>query len=234
MRRTSSATLELPEDTRSCYIVFPYLVYGEPTPSCLSIVGLRVVQQVATLESCETFLFSSDFSEPYISRPISCCIISVLLPVLARVHLLVIFLHCMLQSSVALPLCGGSSCCWGLGALAYLYFACRVFMAFHADQCGLEGGTENGVSSLGSCVPSTEELYLPCYLTQLPWHLYVASGGLESVFSFSRTNCLTRLSSLVYLGFGITVFLLLGQLPVKANEFGPHWLCIRWPSNFGP
>ena len=83
-----------------------------------------------------------------LSRPISCCFISVLLPVLARVHLLVMFLHCMLQSSVALPLCGGSSwprysehtllctadqnhllghrhpCCWGLGALAYLYFAC--------------------------------------------------------------------------------------------------------------
>ena len=48
----------------------------------------------------------------------------------------------MLQSSVALPLCGGSSplyvvsadtnhllghrhsCCWGLEALAYLYLAC--------------------------------------------------------------------------------------------------------------
>ena len=30
----------------------------------------------------------------------------------------------------------------------------------------------------------------------------------------------TTLSSLIYLGFGITVFLLLGQLPVKANP--PH------------
>ena len=33
----------------------------------MSIVGLRVVQQVTTLEGCETFLFSSDFSEPYIT-----------------------------------------------------------------------------------------------------------------------------------------------------------------------
>ena len=44
--------------------VFPFLVYEEDY-TCLSIVGLRVVQQVATVESCETFLFSSDFSEPY-------------------------------------------------------------------------------------------------------------------------------------------------------------------------
>ena len=103
MRRISSATLELPARGYSCYIVFPFLVYEE-TYTCLSIVGLRVVQQVATLESCETFLFSSDFSEPYHVRPISCCFLSVHLPVLARVHLLVMFLHCMLQSSVALPL----------------------------------------------------------------------------------------------------------------------------------
>ena len=48
----------------SCYVVFRFLVYEEAY-TCLSIVGLRVVQQVATLESCETFLFSSDFSEPY-------------------------------------------------------------------------------------------------------------------------------------------------------------------------
>ena len=60
MRRTSSATPR----GYSCYVVFPFLVYEE-TYTCLSIVGLRVVQQVATLESCENFLFASDFSEPY-------------------------------------------------------------------------------------------------------------------------------------------------------------------------
>ena len=39
--------------------------FYEEAYTCLSIVGLRVVQQVATLESCETVLFSSYFSEPY-------------------------------------------------------------------------------------------------------------------------------------------------------------------------
>ena len=89
----------------SCYVVFPFLVY-EDAYTCLSIVGLRVVQQVATLESCETFLFSSDFYEPY---HIPFHVVFFQFSVLARVHLFVIFLHCMLQSSVALPLCGGSS-----------------------------------------------------------------------------------------------------------------------------
>ena len=44
-----------------------------------------------------------------LSRPIVCCFLSVLLPVLARVHLLVMFLHCLWQSSVALTLCCGTS-----------------------------------------------------------------------------------------------------------------------------
>ena len=35
--------------------------------------------------------------------------LSYLLPVLARVNPLIMFLHCMLQSVVALPLCDGSS-----------------------------------------------------------------------------------------------------------------------------
>ena len=63
MRRTGSATLELPEDTL-VMLAFHFFFYEE-TYTCLSIVGLRVVQQVATLESCETFLFSSDFSVAY-------------------------------------------------------------------------------------------------------------------------------------------------------------------------
>ena len=62
MRRTSSVTLEFPEDTL-VMLSFNVLVYEEAY-TCVSIVGLRVVQQVATLESCETFLFSSDFTEP--------------------------------------------------------------------------------------------------------------------------------------------------------------------------
>ena len=60
MRRTSSATLELPEDTL-VMLSFHFLFMRKPTPACPLLV-----QQVATLESCsKTFLFSSDFSEPY-------------------------------------------------------------------------------------------------------------------------------------------------------------------------
>ena len=67
-----------------------------------------------------------------LSRPISCCFISVLLPVLARVHLLVMFLHSMLffltQRFIAPHVVSADPnhllghrhpCCWGLGDLAY-------------------------------------------------------------------------------------------------------------------
>ena len=53
MRRTSYAIVEL-----SGNAVFPFLVYEE-TYTCLSIVGLRVVQQVATLESARVVKLSS-------------------------------------------------------------------------------------------------------------------------------------------------------------------------------
>ena len=43
---------------------FPCLVYKEAY-ACLTVVCLRVVHQVATLESGETFLSSSDFFDPY-------------------------------------------------------------------------------------------------------------------------------------------------------------------------
>ena len=112
----------------------PFLVYGE-TYTCLSIVGLRVVQQVATLDSCENFpLFFGHLRA--LSRPISCCFISVLLPVLARVHLLVMFLHSMLlflaQRFTEPPVVSTDPnhllghrhpCCWGLGNLAYTMHA---------------------------------------------------------------------------------------------------------------
>ena len=57
-------TLEFPEFMYSCYGGFPFLGYEEAY-TCLPIVGFRVVKQVATLESSETLLVSSDFSEPY-------------------------------------------------------------------------------------------------------------------------------------------------------------------------
>ena len=107
MRRTSSATLELPEGIL-VMLSFHFLFTRKPTPAC-PIVGLRVVHQVATLESCENFLFASDFSEPF-HVPFDVVFFRFFFQFLhTSVHLLVMFLHCMFQSSVALPSCGGSS-----------------------------------------------------------------------------------------------------------------------------
>ena len=123
---------------------------------------------------------------------------------------------------------------WGPWLICTLYAGFHG-LSFHAGQCGLEGGTEIGVPSIGSCVsalqvlpvlllkpeqegvdtgspsldrcvPITEGLYLPCYLTQLLASL-CSIGWFGIEFSFSWTNCLTRTSSLVYPGVGITVFL---------------------------
>ena len=188
----------------------------------MSIVGLRVVRQMATLESCETFLFSSDFSEPC-HVPFHIVLFQFYLPVLARAHILVnvltlyvaifsrsplVWWFFLTQRFLAPPVCslGGpeppprsqTSMLLGTGGLGIFVLCMLVFhgLPFHADQCGLEGGTEIGVPSIGSCVPSTEEFYLPCYLTQL-------------------------LASLCSIGwFGICVFLLLDQLPYQADELG--------------
>ena len=76
----------------------------------------------------------------------------------------------MTQRFLAPPVCslGGSeprprsqtSMLLGSGGLGIFVLCMLVFhgLPFHADQCGLEGDTEIGVPSLGSCVPSTEEL----------------------------------------------------------------------------
>ena len=63
MRRTSSATLEFPEDTL-VMLSFHFLFTRKPTPACPLLTSELPTMQVATLESCESFLFSSDFSEP--------------------------------------------------------------------------------------------------------------------------------------------------------------------------
>ena len=44
---------------------FHFLFMRKPTLACPLLASECYVQQVATLESCETFLFSSDFSESY-------------------------------------------------------------------------------------------------------------------------------------------------------------------------
>ena len=66
MRRTSSATLEFPDDTL-VIVVFPFIVYEEAY-TCLSIVGLRVVQQVTTLESGKLSSFLRTFPSPNTSH----------------------------------------------------------------------------------------------------------------------------------------------------------------------
>ena len=58
IHRTSSATLDTLVMLSFCVSCLRERLH------MLSIVGLIVVQQEATFESCETFLFSSDFSEP--------------------------------------------------------------------------------------------------------------------------------------------------------------------------
>ena len=105
MRRTSSATLEFPEDTL-VMLSFHFLFTRKPTPSCPLLASewysrcplWRVVKLSSFLQTSPSPI-KSHFM----------LLISVLRPVLARVHLLVMFLHYMLKSSVALPSYGGSS-----------------------------------------------------------------------------------------------------------------------------
>ena len=101
MRRTGSVTLKFPE----VYIVmlsFHFLFMRKPT---LSVVCLRVVQKVATRQSVETFLFSSDLFGNYqipMMFPFSS------FPVLVRALILVIFLLCCDLQSLHLT-CGDAS-----------------------------------------------------------------------------------------------------------------------------
>ena len=51
-----------------CYVVFSFLVYEE-AHTCLFVVGLRVIKQVATLESGVTFsCFLCTFPNPMMSN----------------------------------------------------------------------------------------------------------------------------------------------------------------------
>ena len=105
MPRTSYATLELPEDVL-VMLSFPFLFTRKPTPACPLLSSewysrwprWRVVKLSSFLRTSP-----SPITSHFMLFSFS------ILPVLARVHILVMFLHCMLQSSVALPLCGGSS-----------------------------------------------------------------------------------------------------------------------------
>ena len=191
MRRTNSATLELPEDTL-VMLSFHFLFTRTPTPACPLLASERYsmwpLWRVVKLSS---FLRTSP-------SPITSHFISV-----DPNHLLG---H-------------RHPSCWGLGALADLNFACwfswatlplwpmRVGRRYRNCSKGLsicpvlnpeQGGVEFGAPGLGICVPTTEELYLPCCLTQL----------------------LAALRSIGW--FGMCVFLLLDQLPYQAVELGLH------------
>ena len=47
---------------------------------------------------------------------------------------------------------------------------------------------EFGAPSLGSCVPSTAELYLPCYLT--PLFAYLCSNSIRDLVGYKRHTLL--------------------------------------------
>ena len=142
---------------------FHFLFTRKPTPACPLLASEWYSRwplwRVVKLSSC-----LRTFPSPTTSH-----FMTVLLLFLARVHLLVMFLLCCnLQSlspcvvvlldpeilSTTLYVVSVDPnhllghmrpCCWGLGALAYLYFACWF-------SCGLEGGTDIGVPSLGIIV----------------------------------------------------------------------------------
>ena len=143
MRRTSSCCSGIPGGY-SCYVVFQFLVYEEAY-TCLSVVGPRVVGQVATLESCETFVFFRTSPNPITphcmllsaSSSSSSCTCSSFSNVLYIVccnfqSTPLVWWFFLTQRLLAPPVCslGGPeppprhAYCWGLGALAYLYFAC--------------------------------------------------------------------------------------------------------------
>ena len=234
MRRTSSVTLELPEDTL-VMLSLHFLFKRKPTPACPLLASewyskrrlWRVVKLSSFLRTSPSSI-SSHFMLYYFSSSSSSCTCSsfsnvrtLYVAIFSRSP--IVWWFVLTQRFSAPPVCslGGpeppprsqTSMLLGTGGLVLCMLVFHG-LPFHADQCGLEGGTEIGVPSLGSCVPSTEELYLPCYLTQLLASL--CSIGWFGICVFLLLDQLPYQA-----GFGITVFLLLGQLPVKANEFGP-------------
>ena len=207
MRRTSYATLEFPEDTLvmlSSHVLFT----SKPPPACpllaLEWYSMWPLWRVVKLSSflrtslspimSHFMLFSFSYSSSSWAFSYFNNVLTLYVAIFSRSPLVLWF---FLTQILLAPLYVVSadpnhllghrhSCCWGLEALAYLYLHAGFHgLPFHTGQCGLEGGTEIGVPSPGSCVPS----YLPCYLTQL-------------------------LASLCSIGwFGIWVVLLLDHLP---------------------
>ena len=151
MRITSSATQEFPEDTL-VMLSFHFLFMRKPTPACPLLASEWYSRwplwRVVKLSS---FLRTS----PSSITLVSCCFLSVLLPVLALVYILVMFLNCMLRSSVDPNHLLGhrihADWDWRPWLICTLHAGFHG-LPFHAGPCGLEGGTKIGVPSLGSCV----------------------------------------------------------------------------------
>ena len=113
---------------------FHFLFTGKPIPACPLLASEWYSRWPLWIVVKNCPLFFGHLRA--LSRPISCCFISVLLPVLARVHLLVMFLHSMLffltQRFIAPHVVSADPnhllghrhpCCWGLGDLAYTMHA---------------------------------------------------------------------------------------------------------------
>ena len=178
MRMTRSATLGLPEDTL-VMLSFHILFTRKPTPAFLASewYSKRRLWRVVKLSS---FLRSSQspiFLQVFITCSSFSNVLTLYVAIFSRSP--IVWWFFLTQRILAPPVCslGGpepppraqTSMLLGTGGLGIFVLCMLVFhgLPFHAVQCGLEGGTEIGVPSLGSCVPSTEELYLSCYLTQL-------------------------------------------------------------------
>ena len=151
MRRTSSATLELPEDTL-VMLSFHFLFTRKPTPACPLLASewyskrrlWRVVKLSSFLQPSPSPI-TSHFILYYFSSSSSSCtcssvsnVLTLYVAIFSRSPIVLWFFltQIFLARVVAPPppyvfsadpnhlLGHRHPCCWGLGALAYLYFAC--------------------------------------------------------------------------------------------------------------
>ena len=173
MHRTSSATLELPEDTLVMQS-FHFLFARRPTPACPLFASewysrwslWRDVTTYSFLRNSPSpitshFMFSFNCSSSYYTCSYFSNVLTLYVAIFSRSPLVWWFF--LTQIFLASPVCslGGpepppkshTSILLGNGALAYLYVAYWFHgLPFHAGQCGLEGGTEIGVLNPCSCV----------------------------------------------------------------------------------
>ena len=174
MRRTSSATLELPKTL--VMLSFHFLFMRKPTPACPLLASewysrwslWRVVKLSSFLRTSPSpitshfMLFSFSSSSSYCTCSSFSNVLTLYVAIFSRYPLVWWFF--LTQRFLAPPVCSlcgpeppprsQTSMLLGTGGLGLFVFCMLVFhgLPFHAGQCGLEGGTEIGVPSLGSCV----------------------------------------------------------------------------------